>query len=305
MKENCIQSPLNYIGGKYKLLSQITPLFPKKISTFVDLFCGGCNVAVNVNAEKIICNDLDSNLIGLLKFFSVTDTENLLKQFFAIIQQYDLSDSTTNSYSYYGCDSANGLGSYNREKYLKLRSYFNSLTNNDSQYYSILYVLIVYAFNNQIRFNSKAEFNLPVGKRDFNAKMQEKVKSFSDKLKELNPIFLTKDFRDFDISVLDENSFVYVDPPYLITNATYNEKSGWTNEDEKSLLTFLDLLNEKRIKFALSNVLKSNGKENSILQNWIQKQNYKCYHLDYSYKNSNYHKKNIFEKTDEILITNY
>ncbi|MFZ7260303.1 DNA adenine methylase, partial [Avibacterium avium] len=38
---------MNYIGGKFKLLKQITPLFPKKIDTFVDLFAGGVNVGIN------------------------------------------------------------------------------------------------------------------------------------------------------------------------------------------------------------------------------------------------------------------
>ena len=31
-----ISSPMNYIGGKYKLLPQLLPLFPDKINTFVD-----------------------------------------------------------------------------------------------------------------------------------------------------------------------------------------------------------------------------------------------------------------------------
>lgn len=44
-----IQSPLNYTGGKYKLLPQILPLFPGDIRVFVDLFCGGCNVGLNVD----------------------------------------------------------------------------------------------------------------------------------------------------------------------------------------------------------------------------------------------------------------
>lgn len=57
MKFPYIQSPLNYIGGKYKLLPQLLPLFPRQIGTFVDLFCGGCNVGVNVRAERTIFND--------------------------------------------------------------------------------------------------------------------------------------------------------------------------------------------------------------------------------------------------------
>ena len=62
-----IKSPLNYIGGKYKLLPQIIPLFPKKINKFVDLFVGGANVAINTHAQRIICND---NLIYLISLYN-------------------------------------------------------------------------------------------------------------------------------------------------------------------------------------------------------------------------------------------
>ena len=60
------KSPLNYVGGKYKLLNQIIPLFPDDIDTFVDLFTGGCNVGININARKIICNDSEKVVIDLL-----------------------------------------------------------------------------------------------------------------------------------------------------------------------------------------------------------------------------------------------
>jgi hypothetical protein len=36
-----VKSPLNYTGGKYKLLPQLLELFPKQVNTFVDLFAGG------------------------------------------------------------------------------------------------------------------------------------------------------------------------------------------------------------------------------------------------------------------------
>ena len=36
-----VKSPLNYTGGKHKLLPQITKLFPKDIDTFYDVFAGG------------------------------------------------------------------------------------------------------------------------------------------------------------------------------------------------------------------------------------------------------------------------
>ena len=298
-----IKSPLNFTGGKYKLLPQLLPLFPEDISTFIDIFCGGCNVGINVKAESIICNDIDSKLIGLFSFFKGKIYEALLPKIQTIIAEFNLTDSEKEGYSFYNCNSASGLGNYNRLGFLKLRETFNALSENDEKYYLYLYILIVYAFNNQIRFNSEGDFNLPVGKRDFNVRMQNKLKSFLSALAEKNITFTNCYFSDIKISELSKNDFVYADPPYLITCATYNEKS-WNQEEEKKLLSYLDELSENGIRFALSNVLSTDDKTNLILQDWLNNRKYNCHHLDFSYKNSNYHKKHI-AKTDEVLITNY
>lgn len=305
-----IQSPLNYMGGKYKLLPQILPHFPTNIDTFVDLFCGGCNVGINVEANKIIYNDLNQNLIYLYHTFKNLDKDIAFEFIYEIIEKFDLSLSSENGYDYYGCDSASGLGSFNKDKFIELRDAFNhkhSRENYDYYYYIMLYVLIIYSFNNQIRFNSKGEFNLPVGKRDFNEKMQVKLSDFIDRIKEQNCSFTCQDFQDFDISKLTPNDFVYIDPPYLITCATYNEQGGWDEEVEKALLRFIDTLHMNRIRFALSNVLTSKGKENDILIDWINNNSdrYKVIHLNHSYSNSNYQTKDKLSNSDEVLIVNY
>ena len=77
--------------------------------------------------------------------------------------------------------------------------------------------------------------------------------------------------------------------------------------DEKDLLSFLDELNGRNIRFALSNVLRSKGKENSILIEWLEKnaEKYKAIRLNYSYSNSNYQTKDKSSVTEEVLITNY
>lgn len=64
-KEELVKSPLNYTGGKFKLLPQILPLFPNDIEKFVDLFCGGCNVGLNVNAKKVFCNDYMKQIVDM------------------------------------------------------------------------------------------------------------------------------------------------------------------------------------------------------------------------------------------------
>lgn len=305
-----IQSPLNYTGGKYKLLKQILPNFPNEIDTFVDLFCGGCNVGINIEAKKVVYNDLNKNLLYLYNTFKNLDKETTFYWIYHIIKEYNLSLVSKHGYSFYNCESSKGLGDYNRNGFLKLRADFNNKTllqNEDYYYYIMLFVMIVYAFNNQIRFNSSGEFNLPVGKRDFNNKIQEKLSKFIERLKEQNSIFTCFDFRDFKIENLNENDFVYADPPYLITCATYNEQGGWTEKDENDLLDFLDNLSENRIKFALSNVLSSKGKENTILKAWIERNvnRYRVIHLNYNYANSNYQTKDKTKSSDEVLIVNY
>lgn len=305
-----IQSPLNYTGGKYKLLPQILPLFPKDINLFVDLFCGGCNVGINVNSNRVIYNDLNENLLYLYNTFKNLDKESVLEWIYEIIEKYELSLVSKYGYEYYQCESSKGLGDYNRDKFLKLRADFNEKHqkgNFDYYYYVMLYVIIVYAFNNQIRFNSNGDFNLPVGKRDFNKKMEQKLIDFIDRIHEQNCSFTCCDFREFDISALTSQDFVYVDPPYLITCATYNEQGGWDETAEKDLLVFLDNLNSKKIRFALSNVLRSKGKENTILIEWLNKNTdkYRVVPLNYSYSNSNYQTKDRTSVSEEVLIINY
>ena len=278
--EKYIKSPLNYTGGKYKLLNQILPLFPEDINTFVDLFTGGCNVAINVNANRIIANDLCSEVISVYEGIQNGTTEENIRMIEETINEYNLSKE-------------------NKEGYLELRSYYNE---GNKDWY-IFYTLIAYAFNNQIRFNKKGEFNIPFGKdrSDFNPALKQKFRDFSDAIHNKNIKFTNYDFRKLSVDKLKENDFVYLDPPYLITDATYN--MGWNEEAEKDLLSLCDRLNEKGIKFAISNVLEHNGSKNEILIEWSKK--YNINYLNYNYSNCNYHKKDNGHKSIEVLITNY
>ena len=290
-----IKSPMNYTGGKYKLLHQIEPLFPEDINLFVDLFTGGGNIAVNVKANKIVANDCEENIIGIYQTFQKYDNvDELIGQIEEIIKTY-------------------GLTIDNMEAYNKFRNDYNSLKASQGNYsplssYNInilLYVLICYSFNHQYRFNSKGEFNMPFGKErsQWNENMKNNLIKFHQRIKEKDIVFLNKDFRRLKVDKLGNDDFVYCDPPYLITCATYNEKDGWNQECEEDLLNLLDELDTKKIKFALSNVLYSKGKTNDLLIEWSKK--YNVHHLDYTYQNCNYHTKDKTNKSDEVLITNY
>ena len=300
------QSPLNYTGGKFKLLPQILHRFPQDIHTFVDLFCGGGDVGTSVPCENVLFNDIDSNVTGILHAFKALQKEETIQFIQNTIAQFHLSDSSTNGYAFYNCDSGKGLGDYNREPFKNLKDYFNNLERRDYHYYVLLYVVIVYSFNNQIRFNKQGKFNLPVGKRDFNTKMQSKLSAFIDRLQEMDCEFSNADFRQINIDQLEERDFVYADPPYLITCATYNEQGGWNEELERALYQYLDDLHAHHIRFALSNVLSSKGRVNTILQEWLaQNAQYNCLHLNYNYSNSSYHTTDRTTGSDEVLIINY
>ena len=302
-----VQSPLNYTGGKYKLLPQILPLFPEDIGLFVDLFCGGCNVGINQKSSRAVFNDRDHRLISLYQTLQQTEERGVFSYIEKTIAHYCLSRTAEYGYDRYGCSSNSGLGKYNKEKYLQLREDFNKKDPADKDYYLMMYVLILFSFNNQIRFNQSGEFNLPVGKRDFNSRMEKKLSKFIRRIHNMDYTFTNLDFRDFPLEELEADSFIYADPPYLITCATYNERSGWGEQDERDLLEFLDRADRRGIRFALSNVMKSKGKTNSILMDWAKenKGRYRVIHLDYDYGNSNYQTKNKGGKADEVLIVNY
>lgn len=303
--EEMIASPLNFTGGKIRLLPQILPLFPQNIDNFVDLFCGGCNVGINVKARNHYYNDIMDCIPKLFMTFMNMPYSCLINDLGKIISHFHLSDSSANSYVFYGCNSSDGLGNFNKEKYGLLKQTFNAMQNEDVQYFEYLFLLIVYGFNNQIRFNRNGEFNLPVGKRDFNINIQDKLRIFLERLKTQKTHFSWTSFDEFDTSVLTQNSLVYCDPPYLIATATYNENGAWTTQNEIGLLSFLDGLNKQNIRFALSNVLTHKGKKNDILLSWISDNGYNVHHLNSNYSNSNYQVKDRQTKSDEVLITNY
>ncbi|MDR0828899.1 MAG: DNA adenine methylase, partial [Prevotellaceae bacterium] len=113
---------------------------------------------------------------------------------------------------------------------------------------------------------------------------------------------------DFDILKnleYRDGDFVYIDPPYLITTATYTENGGWNNLSEIELLDCLSFLHNNNIKFALSNVLEKNGAKNFILENWIKDNNFNIIDINYHYSSSSYNKKDRYAKEREILVTNY
>lgn len=303
-KSKPVQSAINYTGGKFKLVPQLLPLFPKKIRNFYDVFAGGANITINIEAEKYFINDINKKVIELYEFFDKSEVDDILNNIEKIISEYSLSNTKIYGYDFYNTNSSIGLKEVNKKSYIELRQQYNAGIFDKNSEPLIFYILIVFGFNNQIRFNSDGFFNMPTGKRDFNKKMALKLEKFINELHRRDIQYSSLDFKRFlNQQKFNDNDFVYLDPPYLLSTAAYNESGGWTEKDERDLLNCLDELNTKGVKFALSNVLIHKGNENKILSEWAK--NYKIHELDFNYNNSNYQSKAKENNTLEVLITNY
>lgn len=261
------------------MLSQIIPLFPNDIDTFVDLFGGGFNVGINIEANKVYYNDKLIQVVDMLEYFKTHSLDEMLNQIDFWIREYELSKT-------------------NQDGYIRFRSYYNQNKNP-----LCLYTLICFAFNNQIRFNSSGNYNMPFGKNrsSFNPTLRNKFSKFVLTLQNKQCDFYDMDFKDLHIYNLGSNDLVYCDPPYLDSTATYNENGGWTVEQENELRNVLVDLNNNNIKFALSNNLNTN----TSLKVWAEQNQFEIHYLTNTYRNCNYQKKNKVSKDIEVLITNY
>lgn len=276
-KEVVYESPLNYKGSKYKYMNEIKKYFPNKVDKFYDLFGGGFNVGINSPSSEIIYNDINYIVKDIIKSFKETDTYEYLMYIRKIEKNY-------------------GLEAGNKENYLKARNYFNSLTKEKDP--KFLYTLVLYGFQQQIRFNKNHDFNNPSGNRWFNDNILEKLISFSRILKEHSVKFCSIDFDCF-INEIQGNDFVYLDPPYRFTTGSYNDGkrgfNGWSEEEESRLLKLVDELDRKGIRFMFSYVINHKENTNNNILNWLNKNSYKIIGLE----------RQAGRKREEVLIVNY
>ena len=281
MKNTYIKSPINYIGNKYKLIGQIIPLFPDKISMFVDVFGGSGTVLINTKAEHYLYNDINSYVASIFKGLVEQDADEIVNKIENIISEYSLSKT-------------------NKEGFEKLREDYNNGRND----WITLYTLMCHSFNHQFRFNNQHQYNSSFGKNRsyFSDRQRKDLYDMKSKISTDITVF-SKSFIDIDYSDFDKNDLLYFDPPYFNSVGNYNDGKrgfeGWTETHEKQLLELLDKLDDQGARFALSNNLKY---ENPMLDEWKDK--YKVHFLKGDYVNCNYHKIDR-SKDCEVLITNY
>ena len=300
-KEKIHRSPLFYVGDKYKLVREIKTHFPTTISRFIEPFVGGGSVFLNVNANEYLLNDINSYVIdihGFLSFY-IGKEKDFFDMIFSIIAKYNLSFSHKKDIVPIELKQQYNktyIAHFNKKNFNQLKADYN---NSKERNVAELYVLLIYGFNRMLRFNSKNEYNLPVGNVDFNTNVYNALSDYFKLNSSKKTNWFCLDFKQFLGSIAyQQDDFVYLDPPYLITFSEYNKL--WNENTEQDLLQILDNLNERGIKFAISNVTHYKGKENSQFINWSKK--YNSYQIKSNY--ISYHD-NTIKKFNEVLTTNY
>ncbi len=290
------------MGDKYRILSQILPYFPKQIKTYIEPFVGGGSVFLNVNARKFVLNDIDKNMIKLHNYLCACSScpEIFFEQVTNRILDLGLSRSFIEDIvpnklrveypkTYYA--------KFNKESYRCLRDNYNKNKDNILD----LYLLLIYGFNRILRFNSKGDFNLPVGNVDFNKNVVNALEAYFKNVSSKTVHFFNYDYKEFvNLLTYKENDFIYLDPPYLITFSEYNKL--WNKDKEMELLELLDELTKNKIKWAISNLVAdyNKGTHNVIFDNWMQK--YNVHEINSYYISFN---NNKVRPTREVLVTNY
>jgi len=303
MDRRIVRSPLFYVGDKFKLLPEILEHFPKQIDKFVEPFTGGGSVFLNVIAKEYYLNDIDTNIRDIHKVLIQYSgsPDKFFEKVASIIKKYGLSKSYVEDIvppAYRKEWKKTYYAHFNRAAYEKLKRDYNSMkpTKRDP---ILLYLLLIYGFNRMTRFNSRNQFNIPVGNVDFNKNVENSLKSYLDRVRNKEIIWSVVDFKPFLRSIsLSKKDLVYLDPPYLITASEYNK--FWNEQREKALINSMDALDKAGVRFAVSNVVEYRGKENLLFEKWMS--DYNVFNVRSNY--ISYHD-NQSKKIREVLVTNY
>lgn len=218
---------LKWAGGKSVLLPEIKKLMPDAFNTYYEPFFGGGAVFFDIEVEKAVINDINSELMNLY-----TQVRDNCDKLIPLLDELERSHSET--------------------KYYELRSIFNlrKTTGQLDEYDAALMLYLNKAgFNGMYRENKSGNFNIPSGQKK-KVKLYDlnNIHEVSSKLK-----CATIKNVDFEKAVEDakEGDFIYFDSPYDETFNSY-QKGGFSKEEHERLANLCHRLTDRNVFFLLS-----------------------------------------------------
>ena len=289
---------VKWAGGKSSLIPQLTKYFPfelknGQIEKYVEPFVGGGAVLIDIlqkyDVKQAYAFDINKDLINCYNVikYKVED----------LIQKLDKKEK-----EFFALDKDE------RQKYFyNIRTEYNSYlldSEIDVKRASEFIFLNRTCFNGLYRVNKNGKFNVPCGKyKNPTICDANNLRNLSKLLK--NVVFAYGDYKESE-KLVDENTFVYFDPPYrplsVTSGFTSYTKDDFNDENQKELAEYYNKLNLKNAKLMLSN---SNPKNTNENDNFFEKI-YKGFNInEVSAKRMiNANAKGRGE-ISELLITNY
>jgi DNA adenine methylase len=236
MAKNELVSPfVKWVGGKRQLMSSITEMIPKDIKrcTYVEPFIGGGAVLFHIQPKNAIINDFNSELINVYHV-----VKEKLDELIADLKRHK------NTVEYF----------YDIRKWDRIEDFKKT---GDVQRASRLIYLNKTCYNGLYRVNNAGEFNSPFGRyKNPNIVNEPVLKAVSRYLNANNIQIFNTDYDDI-LKKADNNSFVYLDPPYHPVSEssgfTGYIQGGWDIFDQIRLREACDDLTRRGIRFLLSN----------------------------------------------------
>lgn len=273
------------MGSKRRLMGFLRTHLPHEINTFVDVFGGSGTVSMNVDALNIQLNDFQTELYKIYNYYLETDMMTIMRDHDRVLLQYGEGESL------------------DQDGYHRLRKDYNDSSERPIEEFT---VLVYYAFQSLLRFNQQGEFNTSFNntRGKIPKDHYKKIALFQSVLTGMNTETSNLDFRDIDYTRLKTGDFVYMDPPYYITTAVYNQ--FWHEQDERDLYQLLQELDKQGVHFGLSNVLTHQGRTNHVLAEFIEQNEFIVYQTDMVYSSRmDSEWRGEVEESVEVYVTNY
>ncbi|WP_420628986.1 DNA adenine methylase [Candidatus Leptofilum sp.] len=225
---------VKWVGGKRQLLAEIKRYIPQQFSRYYEPFVGGGAVLFHLQPKKAVINDSNEELVNLYEVIKKAPDK--------LIQELkEHKNEEAYFYEIRGLDRDKAL-------YRKL---------NNIQRASRIIYLNKTCYNGLFRVNSAGEFNSPFGRyKNPNIVNEITIRAVSNYLAHNDIRILNTDYEKA-LANIRKGSFVYFDPPYdpvsNSANFTGYTKGGFGRDEQARLKSVCDRLDERGVKFLLSN----------------------------------------------------
>jgi DNA adenine methylase len=220
---------LRWAGSKRKTIPELLHFWStSKKEIYLEPFVGSGQLFFNINAKKAIISDVNEDLI------------NTYRQIQSAPETLHLAISE--------------FGPISQEKYYEIRALDHTLLNVIDRAARFIY-LNRYCFNGLYRTNKQGKFNVPYANNNKTGALvtKEALQACSEKLK--NTIIIEGDFEGIVRNYVDNNSFVYLDPPYAISNKRVFKQydpASFGLDDISRLKKLLQYIDKRKGDFLLS-----------------------------------------------------